>query len=89
MAYRMEAKRIGDELRSQGDLADNQEIRRTSEKSEEHTNANIARDNQVENANIAERNKVASTLARLEAEKYAADWTNIDNYLMGTETRWR
>jgi len=31
MAYRNEAKRIGDEARAQGDLADNAEIRRTSD----------------------------------------------------------
>jgi len=32
----MEAKRIGDEMRAQGDLADNAEIRRTSDESNQH-----------------------------------------------------
>jgi hypothetical protein len=40
MAYMMEAKRVGDELRAQGDLADNQEIRRTSDESNQHQWAN-------------------------------------------------
>jgi hypothetical protein len=33
MAYQFEAKRVGDELKAKGDLADNAEIRRTSEES--------------------------------------------------------
>jgi len=45
MAYNMEARRVGNELRAQGDLADNQEIRRTSDESNQHQWQNIARDN--------------------------------------------
>jgi len=45
MAYRFEAKRVGDELREKGDLADNAEIRRTSDISNQHSWQNIARAN--------------------------------------------
>jgi len=36
MAYMMDANRVANELRAQGDLADNQEIRRTSDESNQH-----------------------------------------------------
>ena len=53
MAYQMEAKRIGDDLRAQGDLADNQEIRRTSDESNQHQYANTQRTTEVANYNTA------------------------------------
>jgi hypothetical protein len=49
----MEAKRVGDEMRAQGDLADNQEIRRTSDESNQHQWANTQRATEVANANTA------------------------------------
>jgi hypothetical protein len=52
-----EAKRVGDELRAQGDLADNQEIRRTSDESNQHQWANTQRATEVANANLASLNK--------------------------------
>jgi hypothetical protein len=57
MAYQYEAKRIGDELRAQGDIADNQEIRRTSDESNQHQWANTQRATEVANANIASINQ--------------------------------
>jgi hypothetical protein len=82
-----EAKRIGDELRAQGDLADNQEIRRTSDESNQHQWANVQRDTEVANHNIVEINNANATKRNLEAQKYAADTTNWDNYLMGIQNR--
>lgn len=89
MAYRMEAKRIGDEARAQGDLADNAEIRRTSDISDQHAWTNKARDNEVAGYNSAELNRVKGILANLDAQKLSADWTNWDTYLTGREYRWR
>ena len=89
MAYMMEAKRIGDELRAQGDLADNQEIRRTSDESNQHQWANAQRANEVANANITELNKAKAARHQLTAQKYTADWTNTDQYLLGWESKFK
>lgn len=87
MAYQFEAKRVGDELRAQGDLADNQEIRRTSDESNQHQWANTQRDTEVANANIASINQANSLRHNLLAQKHAAQWSSIDNYLQGVEYR--
>jgi hypothetical protein len=52
-----EARRVGDELRAQGDLADNQRIRETSEQASQHADANRQRATEVANANIASINQ--------------------------------
>jgi hypothetical protein len=40
MAQQMEAKRVGDDLRAKGDLADNEMVKRTSDESNAHEWAN-------------------------------------------------
>ena len=87
MAYQYEAKRIGDELRAQGDLADNQEIRRTSDESNQHQWANIERDNRVANSNYLALLDAQAKKANLQAQKYSADTSNWDNYLMGIQNK--
>ena len=87
MAYQYEAKRIGDELRAQGDLADNQEIRRTSDESNQHQWANIERDNRVANSNYLALLDAQAKKANLQAQKYSADTSNWDNYLMGVQNK--
>lgn len=89
VAYMNEAKRIGDELRAQGDLADNQEIRRTSDESNQHQWANIQRDTEVANANIASINQANALRHNLIAQKHSAQWSSIDNFLQGVEYRKR
>ena len=89
MAYQYEAKRIGDELRAQGDLADNQEIRRTSDESNQHQWANIQRLTDTANYNSLERNKVTAALAQLEAQRISGKQTNLDNWIYGKEARLR
>ena len=89
MAYQFEAKRIGDELRAQGDLADNQEIRRTSDESNQHQWANIQRATEVANANRASMIQANALKHNLLAQKHAAQWSSIDNYLKELETRQR
>jgi hypothetical protein len=77
----MEAKRIGDEMRAQGDLADNAEIRRTSDESNQHQWSNTERRTQVANANLAELIKTNKLRHDLIAGWKAANWTSIDNAL--------
>ena len=81
MAYQMEAKRIGDEMRAQGDLADNAEIRRTSDESNQHQWSNTERRTQVANTNLAELIKTNKLRHDLIAGWKAANWTSIDNAL--------
>ena len=85
VAYMNEAKRIGDELRAQGDLADNQRIRETSAESSAHMDSNRERDTAVANSNITEMNKADAARHQLTAQKYSADWTNLEQYLMGRQ----
>ena len=85
IAYQNEAKRIGDELRAQGDLADNQRIRETSAESDAHTDANRERDTTVANSNLTELLKADAAKHQLTAQKYSADWTNLEQYLMGRQ----
>ena len=89
VAYMMEAKRVGDELRAQGDLADNQEIRRTSDESNQHQWANTQRATEVANKNLIELNQANAARQDIIAQKYGADWSSIDNYLGGIESRAR
>lgn len=85
IAYQNEAKRIGDELRAQGDLADNQRIRETSQESMAHADANRERDTTVANSNLTELLKADAAKHQLTAQKYSADWTNLEQYLMGKQ----
>lgn len=89
IAYQMEAKRIGDELRAQGDLADNQEIRRTSDESNQHQWANTQRDTEVANVNRASINQANALRHNLLAQKHSAQWSSFDNFLQGIEYRKR
>ena len=89
MAYQMEARRVGDELRAQGDLADNAEIRRTSDESNQHQWANTQRATEVANYNNAAINQANALKHNLLAQKHSAQWSSIDNYLKGIEYRKR
>ena len=89
VAYMMEAKRVGDELRAQGDLLDNAEIRRTSDESNQHQWANTQRATEVANANIASINQANALKHNLLAQKHSAQWSSIDNFLKGIEYRKR
>lgn len=89
VAYMNEAKRIGDDLRAQGDLADNQEIRRTSDESNQHQWANTQRATEVANANHASIAQANASKHALLAQKHSAQWSTLDNYLKGIEYRQR
>ena len=85
VAYQNEAKRIGDELRAQGDLPDNQKVRETSAESDAHTDANKERDTTLANSNLTEMLKADAAKHQLTAQKYSADWTNLEQYLLGRQ----
>ena len=87
MAYQFEAKRVGDELRAQGDLADNQEIRRTSDESNQHQWDNIRRATDVANQNKIAMLDAQAKKAQLLAQKESSDWTNIDQFLLGKQAK--
>lgn len=87
MAYQMEAQRAANELRAQGDLADNQMIQKTSDESNQHQWANTQRDNQVANANRAALNDYNARLHNLRAQHKAADASSIDNAWKEYQTR--
>ena len=89
MAYQFEAKRVGDELKAQGDLADNQRIRETSEQSSQHLDANIQRATEVANANNKAINYANSLKHNLLAQKHAAQWSSVDNYLQGLANEYK
>ena len=89
VAYMNEAKRIGDDLRAQGDLTDNQEIRRTSDESNQHQWANTQRATEVANANHASIAQANASKHALLAQKHSAQWSTLDNYLKGIEYRQR
>ena len=89
MAYQMEAQRQANELRAQGDLADNQEIRRTSDESNQHQWANTQRRTEVANQNTAQINAANQAKQNLLAQKHSANWSSWENYLYGRESRWR
>lgn len=89
VAYMQEARRVGDELRAQGDLADNQEIRRTSDESNQHQWANTQRLTENANYNTTEINKANAARHQLTAQKYSADWTNQDQYLLGWQAKFQ
>ena len=87
MAYQMEAKRVGDELRAQGDLADNQEIRRTSDESNQHQWANTQRATEVANYNTASINQANSLKHNLKAQWRSANASSVDNALKEIQYR--
>lgn len=87
-AYRREARRSGNELRAQGDLIDNQEIRRTSDESNQHQWANTQRRTEAANYNTTQFNYANAAKQDLIAQKYAANHASWDNYVRGIQTRW-
>lgn len=87
LAAMFDAYDKGNELRAQGDLADNKMIRETSELANQHLDANRQRDTEVANANIAAMNQVNAQKHALLAQKLSAEGSSIDNFLQGIEYR--
>lgn len=89
LAYQNEAKAIGDQLRQQGDIIDNNEIRRTSEMSDQHQYANTQRATEVANYNIAALNAYNKLVHDVKAGQQSANWTSVSNALLTWESRQR
>lgn len=87
MAQQMEAKRIGDDLRTKGNLADNEMVKRTSDESNQHEWANTQRATELANYNLTETNKANAERHNLKAQKWSADWTSVDNALKEIQYR--
>lgn len=87
MAYIHEAGKVANELKEQGDLADNQEIRRTTDESNQHQWANTQRNTEIANNNLTELIKANAAKHQLTAQKYSADWTNLEQFLMGKQAK--
>ena len=89
MAHQLEAKRIGDDLRTRGDMIDNQEIKRTSDESNQHQWANTQRATEVKNLNRRADNMANALRHQLKSSYISADWTSYDNALKELEYRAR
>ena len=89
MAYSMEARAQADKLRAEGDLADNQRIRETSELSSQHADANRQRATQIANENIDQINAANQAKHNLLSQKHAANQTSWDNFLKGRISSYR
>lgn len=81
MAYQMEARRIGDQLRAEGDRADNAQIRTSTVESNAHSDENKARDVQVANQNIVSFAQANAAGHQLDAQEASARGTSMDNWL--------
>ena len=86
-AIMFEGNRQANELRAQGDLVDNQEIRRTSDESSQHGYANKGRDTEVANYNTETINNANAAIHNLLAQKYSANQTSLDNLLKGIQKK--
>lgn len=89
MAHQLEAKRIGDDLRTRGDMIDNQEIKRTSDESNQHQWANTQRATEVKNLNRRADNAANALRHQLKSSYISADWTSYENALKELEYRAR
>lgn len=85
-AMSSDANRQANELKRQGFLADDQEIKRTSQEALKRQEDNLARRSQVANYNrqaIAQNRK---DLAEIEAQRQNANYNSKNNYLSGIES---
>lgn len=89
LAGQLEAKSKGNQYRTEGDLADNQAIRESAEKTWQVQADNAARRSAVANANRARILKNNAALHNLEAGRMSANWQSIDNFLKQREYDWR
>ena len=89
LAAMFDAYAKGNEMRAEGDRADNQRIRETSELANQHLDANRQRATEVANYNIASMAQTKAQKHALLAQKLSAEGSSIDNWLQGIEYRKR
>ena len=89
LARQLEASRYANNIRHQGFIADDKEIRRTKQESLARQEDNMARRSAVSNKNRESLNQNEREKAQLEASRLNRNWISIDNFLKGVEQRAR
>ena len=85
LAGQLEAGNKAAGLRMEGDLADNQRIRETSEAAWQNTRDAVARRSDVANRNRASALGIDKAKHDIEAARKSANWTSIENFLKERE----
>lgn len=85
LAGQLEAGNKAAALRMEGDLADNQRIRETSEAAWTNTRDAVARRSDVANRNRASAIGIDKAKHDIEAARKSANWTSIENFLKERE----
>lgn len=89
LAGQLDARLKGDQLRTQGDLADNEAIRRTAEQAWQVQADNTARRSEVANQNRASILGIQKAKHDVEAARKSANWQSLENFLKEKEYRFR
>lgn len=85
LAGELEGTAKGNELRLQGDLADNEMVRKTSEQNWQANADNIARRTEVSNRNRAAMLGIDKAKHDIEAARKSANWVSLENFLKERE----
>lgn len=88
-AMSLDANRQANELERQGFLADDQEIKRTSQEALKRQEDNTARRSQVANYNRDAIIQNRKNIAEIEAQRQNANYVSKNNYLSGIENELR
>lgn len=87
LAGQLSANMKGNQLRAQGDLADNNMINETAEKALQLQFDNTARRSAVANQNRKALIDADKARHDIEAARMTANWTSVENYLKGLENK--
>ena len=85
LAGELDAAMKGNELRTQGDLADNEMIRKTSEQAWQTEADNMARRSDYSNKNRASGLGIDKAKHDVEAARKSANWVSLENFLKELE----
>ena len=85
LAGELEAANKGNELRAEGDLADNEMIRKTAEQAWQTEADNMARRSEVSNKNRASMIGIDKAKHDIEAARMSANWVSLENFLKELE----
>lgn len=85
LAGELEAANKSNELRAEGDLADNEMIRKTAEQAWQTEADNMARRSEVSNKNRASMIGIDKAKHDIEAARMSANWVSLENFLKELE----
>lgn len=88
-AAMLDANRQAIDTQYAGFLADDKEIKRTQAEALKRQEDNAARRTDIANKNRAEINRVINEHSQIEADRLKSNWSGIDNFIRGLESRWR